>query len=64
MRDPNIAKAAHWNFLSGIALGAGTGAGAAGWFNLSPALAIGVGAVLGFLAAIVILAAYGSRSTR
>jgi hypothetical protein len=64
MRDENIAKAAHLQIVGGIALGAGTGGGAAGWFEFPPAITIPVGALLGFLVAMVILGAYGGRSTR
>ena len=64
MRDPNIRKAANLQYVAWPALGAGLGGAASGWFDVSPALVIPVGIVVGFLIASAILAMYGGRATR
>ncbi len=64
MRDPNIRKAANLQYVAWPALGAGLGGAAAGWFDVSAALLIPLGIVIGFLIASAILAMYGGRSTR
>jgi hypothetical protein len=64
LRDPNIARAASFQVVAGLFLGAGLGWAIAGWFELSIALGIGIGAVVGFVVANWMISQYGGRSTR
>lgn len=64
MRDPNVARAASLQVIAGLALGAMLGWAVAGWFNFTTELGIGIGAVVGFLLANVLIYQYGGRSTR
>jgi hypothetical protein len=64
MRDKNIARAASLQVIAGLFLGAGLGWAVAGWFDFSRGITIGVGAVVGFLLANVLIYEYGGRSTR
>jgi hypothetical protein len=64
MRDPNIARAASLQIMTGLFLGAGLGWAIAGWFAFSIGAGIAVGAVIGFTLANVLIYRYGGRSTR
>ena len=64
LRDPNIRRAASLQVVFGGVLGAGLGWAIAGWFDLSIAIGIAVGAVVGYGIAHVLLYEYGGRSTR
>jgi hypothetical protein len=64
MRDPNIARAASLQVIAGLGLGAGLGWAVAGWFSFSTGGGAGVGALIGFLLANVLIYQYGGRSTR
>jgi hypothetical protein len=64
MRDPNVARAASLQVFAGIGLGAGLGWAIAGWFNLGEAAGAGIGALVGFFLANVLISQYGGRSTR
>lgn len=64
MRDPNIKTAASLQIVAGLALGAGLGYAVSGWFQLSAGLCVGIGAIVGFLLANVLIFQYGGRSTR
>jgi hypothetical protein len=64
LRDPNIARAASLQVVAGLGLGAGLGWAIAGWFNSSTGVGAGLGAVVGFLLANILIYQYGGRSTR
>ena len=64
LRDPNIRRAASLQVVFGGVLGAGLGWAIAGWFDLSVAIGIAGGAVVGYTIAHVLLYEYGGRSTR
>jgi hypothetical protein len=64
MRDRNISAAAGLQVVAGTGLGAGLGWAIAGWFNLTIDLSIGIGAVVGFLVANLLISSYGGRATR
>lgn len=64
LNDPNIRKAANMQMFAWPALLAALGAAAAGWFKFDAVLGIGVGALVGFVVASMILSHYGGRSTR
>jgi hypothetical protein len=64
MRDKNIRTAASLQVVAGLALGAGLGYAASGWFQLSTGLCVAVGAIVGFMLANVLIYQYGGRSTR
>ena len=64
MNDPNIRTAANMQFVGGLFIGALTGWAVAGWFDLSEAVGAGVGALVGYLLAVLLLSVYGGRSTR
>jgi hypothetical protein len=64
LRDPNIARAASLQVIAGLFLGGMLGWAVGGWFHLSTALTAGVGALVGFLLANVMISQYGGRSTR
>lgn len=64
MRDANIRGAANVMKLGWIALGAGLGAAAGGWFGFPVALGVVAGVVCGLLVSAAMLSHYGGRSTR
>ena len=64
LSDPNIARAASFQVVTGLFLGIGLGWAIAGWFAFSIALGIAVGAVIGFVVANWAIRQYGGRSTR
>jgi hypothetical protein len=65
LRDPNIRSAAKFLSFGWAALGAGVGAGiSGGMLNLSPAVGVPIGALVGWLLGVAILALYGGRATR
>ena len=64
LRDPNIARAASFQVVTGLFLGVGLGWAIAGWFGLSIGIGIAVGAVVGFVLANWMISQYGGRSTR
>jgi hypothetical protein len=64
MRDPNIARAASLQVIAGLGLGAGLGWAIAGWFDFGEGTGAGIGAVVGFLWASLLISQYGGRSTR
>ena len=64
MRDPNIRGASNVLRLGWIALGAGLGAAAGGWFQFPVGIGVVAGVVLGFLIGGLTLWHYGGRATR
>ena len=64
MRDPNIRGASSVLQFAWIALGAGLGAAASGWFGFSPAVGIIGGVLLGMAIGSLLIHTYGGRATR